>query len=503
MHNPFSLSGVSFMTRHGVGSRLEARTLQSRLSETQGDFQLGKSKFENDTGRQMMKSGIKGIWLWALAIFSLAEAFVMMTAVALRAESQGETPFLTLEQSIQIALARNLSIQVAEQEVQAAMEAKKEARTGFFPSLRADYGYRRPSEVPFVVIDGNQVDIADRDQYRFTGTAEQPLFTGFATLSNYQLAKLGLDVAEIQLQRTRLDLILQVKEAYYLILTAEKIREVAEQSVLQLEEGLQVAQDFYEVGMSPKIDVLDAEVRLAQARQQLIRATNSVGITKARLNTILRRPVDEDVAVVDVLSEEPYKRGYESCVEMALGKRPELMEAEKNVASAEKQITLAKSAYYPEVSLAANYYRAGDDPAVDGSEFEDRENWDVFVGATVTFFEWGKTRYAANQKRARLRQARQALDQVQDDIRLEVKTTYLDLQAAEKNIGVARKSVESAEENFRISKERYQEQVATATEVLDAQTRLTDAKTSYTRALAEFNVARARLVRAMGLEADS
>ncbi|MGD8758164.1 MAG: TolC family protein, partial [Deltaproteobacteria bacterium] len=62
---------------------------------------------------------------------------------------------------------------------------------------------------------------------------------------------------------------------------------------------------------------------------------------------------------------------------------------------------------------------------------------------------------------------------------------------------------ESAEENFRISKERYKEQVATATEVLDAQTRLTEAKTNHTRVLAEFNVALARLVRAMGTDEAS
>ena len=65
---------------------------------------------------------------------------------------------------------------------------------------------------------------------------------------------------------------------------------------------------------------------------------------------------------------------------------------------------------------------------------------------------------------------------------------------------MAAKSVESAEENFRISQERYKEQVATATEILDAQTRLTQARTNYTNALVIFNLARAELVRAMGLE---
>jgi outer membrane protein TolC len=56
--------------------------------------------------------------------------------------------------------------------------------------------------------------------------------------------------------------------------------------------------------------------------------------------------------------------------------------------------------------------------------------------------------------------------------------------------------------HFRISGERYEEQVATATEVLDAQTRLTRARVNYTTALVAFNLTRARLVRAMGLEEE-
>jgi outer membrane protein len=437
------------------------------------------------------------------ALVFLVSAVMLATAGAEEAEGQGGPLRLTLKQAVQMALEQNLDMKVAQEEIVAAQERQKEARTGFLPALSGRYSYRRPSEVPYIAIPGDQFDVGDTNQYRLTGTIEQPLFTGLSTLSNYQLAKLGLDVANLQLARTRLDVALEAKVAYFAILTADKLKEVAAQAVEQLQAGLEVAENFYRVGMSPKIDVLDAEVRLAEAKQQLIRAEKSVRLTKARLNTILRQPIDQEVVVADILSHHPYEKTYESCLEISLQGRPELLEAEKNVARAEKEITLAKSAYYPEVSLLANYYRAGDDPGVDGSDFVDRENWDVMAEATMTFFEWGKTRHATSEKRARLRQARQALEQIRDAIRLEVKTSYLDLETAEKNIWVAKKSVASAEENFRISKERFKEQVATATEVLDAQTRLTEAKTNHTRALAEFNVALARLVRAMGAEEAS
>jgi outer membrane protein TolC len=206
--------------------------------------------------------------------------------------------------------------------------------------------------------------------------------------------------------------------------------------------------------------------------------------------------------VEDILNTMPYEKTYEDSQEVAIKHRPEVLEAEKNVASAEKEVTLAQSDYYPTVTFSSNYYRRGNEANVQGSEFLDRESWDIIAVANWTFFEWGKTRYATNQRRSQLQQSIEILEKVKDSVRLEVKTAFLTLQAAEEAIRVAEKSVESAEENFRISQERYREQVATATEVLDAQTRLTEAKTNYTNTLVAFNIARAYLIRAMGLEED-
>jgi outer membrane protein len=416
--------------------------------------------------------------------------------------AQDVSPVMTLEESIEIALKRNLDIQVAQEEIEAAYQRKKEQGTNFLPKFKVEYGYRRPSETE-ITFGGVTFENTDENQWRLDGIIELPLFTGFSNLSTYQLAELGLDVAQIQLAQTRLDIILQVKEAYFGILRAEKIREVAEQSVRQLQEGVRVAKNFFKVGMSPKIDVLDAETRLGDADLQLIRAVNDLQVAEARFNTILRQPITTPVDIEDTLTTEPYDKTYADSREIALKHRPEVLEATRNVVRADKEITLAKSSYYPTITWSLNYYRRGDDPTVDGSEFTDREFWETGATATWTIFEWGKTRYAANQRRARLRQAKEILQQVKDDVSLEVKTSFLTLLAAERAISVAAKSVESAEENFRISGERYEEQVATATEVLDAQTRLTEAKSNYANVLVAFNVARAQLVRAMGLEKES
>jgi len=432
----------------------------------------------------------------------LAVALVLMMLAGTGSEvtaSQEEPVALTLEKSIEIALQRNLSIKVAQEGVTVAEQRKKESFTEFLPKLKAEYGYRRPSENT-VTFGGISVQAGDRNQYRFTGTLEQPIFTGFAILTNYQLSKLGLDVAKILLEQARQDLILQVKEAYLGIQRAEKLQEVAAQSVRQLEEEVKVAKSFYEVGMKPKVDVLDAETRLGDAKVQYIRTANNLRVAEANFNTVLRRPLETPVKIADVLTPKPYDRTYEQSEAIALSHRPEVLEAQKKVESAEKEISLAKSNFYPTVTFASNYYRRGNRPNVQGSNFVDRENWDIIAVANWTFFEWGKTLYSVNQKRAQLQQAKDALKQVEDSVRLQVKSAYLTLQAAKEAIVAAKLSVESAEENFRISQERYRGQVATSTEVLDAQTRLTTAKTNYTNALVAYDLARARLIRAMGLE---
>jgi len=190
---------------------------------------------------------------------------------------------------------------------------------------------------------------------------------------------------------------------------------------------------------------------------------------------------------------------FEGCLKTARKNRPELGEVELNVKSAEKEVQLAKSEYFPTLGLSFNYERVGDDPSVSGSDFADEDNWNVMATARWTFWQWGKKRQLVREKETRLEQAKDAKIQVEDSISLEVKDAYLRLREARDRIGVAEVAVEQAEENFRINAERFKEQVATTTEVLDAQTLLTQARSNYFNALSNYNITWARLDRAMGI----
>ncbi|OGP53055.1 MAG: hypothetical protein A2Y65_07580 [Deltaproteobacteria bacterium RBG_13_52_11] len=186
-------------------------------------------------------------------------------------------------------------------------------------------------------------------------------------------------------------------------------------------------------------------------------------------------------------------------IEEAFRERPELRLSELGIQSAKKGVGLAASKLFPQVSIVLNYERVGDEPSVNGSRYiADADSWNVMGVAQWNVWDWGKAWWGVGENKAKVFQAECALEQVKDAVKLDVQSTSLSVTEAKKNIQVAETAVSQAEENFRISEERYKGQVATSTEVLDALTLLTQARTNYYTALSNYNVAKARLQRAIG-----
>jgi outer membrane protein TolC len=403
----------------------------------------------------------------------------------------------TIESSVAYALKHNTQILSSREGVAAADANKKQQFTEFLPKLSASYAYTHLDE------EKSFANTVSRPQnnYAFTATMDQPVFSGLAIKTNYELSGLGLDIEKFLEKKARMDVILNVKRSYFELLQKQKLEMVARETVTQLEAQLNVSKNFYDVGMVPKNDVLQNEVALANAKQELVVAENDVEVAQSVFNTVLRRPVDAPFEVKDVLTHKPFRLAYEKAVETALKLRAEIQIADLEVMRAEKDIVLTKKDYYPSVNLQANYYRRGDSPGLNGGEgITEQDEWDVMATASWTFWEWGKTRYGVHEKMRRLEQARLARTEQEDFVRNEVKRAYLRTKNAESAIFTVEKAVEQARENLRINEERYKEQVSTATERLDAQVLLTRTQNNYYNALSAFNISKAALDRAMGIE---
>ncbi len=438
----------------------------------------------------------------SLRFFVILGLLILKAPLIFADESAGR---LDLEQTIEAALKANLEFQRSKEEVNAAKANKNARMTEFFPTLNARYVYIRRDQPTTQALgtDQGQVDVLinPEDEYNFVTSFSQPIFTGFALINQYKIASLGLDVAEYVEKLTRQDVILDAKNAYYSILKAQKLMDVAYDDVKQINAQKEVAENMYQVGMSPLNDLLQSQVQLANAKQRLITAQNSLEIAKAQFNTLLRKSVNDPVAIADILDYTPFDYDIDYCLAQAEKYRLEITVADLEVQIAQRDYKISQRDYFPSVNVTGTYTRRGDDWDVDGGEgIADSEFWDVRATASWDFWEWGRTRFGAKEKLSRLSQSKLRKDEILDNIELEVKQSYLRTKESEKNIVTIEKAIEQAKENLRITEERYKEQVSTTTDVLIAQTLLTQTMTNYYNALYDFKIAKAILYRAIGQE---
>ena len=445
---------------------------------------------------------IKRTVLGNLFFYLIIGSFMMLPAVL---SADDSTAPLSLRETIERAIEANLKMKQSQEEVKAAEEVRKESITRFLPTLSTSYDYVHRNKPLTQTLTGigpaPEFVVRPEDEYTFVTAFTQPIFRGFELINQYKISDLGLDSAELSEKITRQDVILDAKNAYYSVLKTQKLLDVAEQRVVQIAAQKDVAENFYEVGMSPLNDLLQAQASLANARQGLVAAQNNLEIAKSQFNIVLRRPVNSPVAIEDILDYKPLVHDIDFYLSSARDNRLEIKVADLQVQIAEKEVTLARKDYYPSISLTGRYTRTGDEYNVNGGDgISDAAGWNIEATAQWNFWEWGRSSFGVKEKLHRLSQAQYSRSQILDNVELEVKTAFLRAKESEKNITTVEKAIEQAKENFRINQERFKEQVATTTDVLNAQTLLSDTLTNYYNALYDFKISNATLLRAMGQE---
>lgn len=396
----------------------------------------------------------------------------------------------SMVQAVERALAQNFTVVAAEADIQAAENQRKAVRGSFGPRLGANYSFDRTQHT-------------DDDLYRWTVWLRQDVFSGFSTLAEYQKAALQKENAEAQMARTRLALILQVQQNFFLYLKAEADVRSAEDSLNRLTEQLKVTSAFYQVGLRPHLDVLQAEVNVSEAEDVLLRARNTVETQRVRLNTLLNIPLTEDASYEGDLEFIPFSRSLEECLEEAYRKRPDIIMAVKSVEIAQQDKTSAQSGYYPNITAEGSWMTDGDDWRASGGSSRSggkSSAWSVGVTGSITAFSWGTTYYDVQRAQQIINRVRAEESDLRLEVAFEVQSRMLDLDNAAKRIRVARTGLEQAKEAYRVAAARYKSQVGTSLDVLDAQARLTAAEVSLSGAQADYLSALAALYAATGVE---
>ncbi len=432
--------------------------------------------------------------------------FVLIFFRCPKIEAQTKTSeVLTLDKAIQLAIHNNYLVKETVENQRAAIQAEKSATADLLPKLSASYSYTRLKHSPYAIFSYSQlpigpqkVNIGEKENYGWNVTMTQPLFTGFALITKRKIAQLGVNISKIEHEQAILDITKQVKIAYYRILLAKKLVEVAREEVRQLVAHVKDAELFFKQELIPHNDVLKSKVALAQARQKLVKAKSDLKLAISALNMLLSQDLTSPTEIEDITDLRPYKCDEKELFRVALQNRPELKILKSAIQTAKLGIKMAKSAYYPQVFLVGRYEQKGDDILATNNDYTNSHNASIGLQAKWTFFEWGKTRAEVKKTFHQKNALEERLKGIEDSIKLEVRDALQKLDVAKQNVETAKEALVQAKENYRITNLQYKQQMTTSTEVLDARTYLTQAEVNYYAALYGYMMAEAELARATG-----
>ncbi len=403
---------------------------------------------------------------------------------------------MDMGQAVAYALGQNQTLQGAAEQAKAAESGRKSALGAFGPALSTSYGFDRTVPAPRML--GIEQDAS---LYTWTVSVNQAIFTGFRLISEYRKAALQRDFYSSSLFDTELQLINSVQENFLALLQARENVKSAEDSLTRLKDQLKVTTAFYNEGMRPKLDVLQAQVDAANAENVLLQAQNALETQIARLNTLLNMPVEAPVTYTGSLDYIPFDSTLEQCLGTAYGSRPDVAMASQNVDIARQDKRIAASEFYPQVSGYFNTQTVGDTWRAAGSERHPTgyHQWNIGVGATWSLFEWGRTFYAVQQAGHLVSKAKADENALHEEVAYEVKANLLKIGETRKRIKVAQYGLTQAKEAYRSALARYEAQVGTNTDVLDAQSKLTDAEAALTQAQADYLISLSVLYMSIGV----
>ena len=404
---------------------------------------------------------------------------------------------LTLRDCIATALTNQPAIKAAREGVNAGQDRVTQAASPYLPQLRATTGYSENHSL------GGAFGDTISKSYATSLSLNQMLYDFGKTGNSLEAVRLGSRSTERDSERIVQEVILNVKQAYYGLLAARKLVAVSQKTMEQSESHQRQAEAFYHAGSKPKFDVTRTEVEVNSARLGMINANNSVRIRTIALYNAMGIDPGGSLEIDDVLAAPSVIPSFEQAMEEAVRNRPEMIKADEDIAAARARVKSEESGYYPTLSANGAYTWAHGTQQM-GSfngiplKGDIQNSWNAGISLSIPLFEGGLTKGKVGEARANMRALEAQGQTLRQSILMELSQAYADIDSATARISVMELSIKKARENLELAQGRYEAGIGPYIEVTDAQVASINAETDHVQALYDYQLAAARLVKAMG-----
>lgn len=378
---------------------------------------------------------------------------------------------LTLKEAVDIALEKNFTLEQSKLSYYESLKNVKTYDANFKPKVNLGYSYLNTNK-PNPTYQSESTELSAQINYN--------LFNGFADDANREYAKYLSMESKYSFKAKKYDIVLNTISSYIDFLDARNLLKTYNMSYKLYKEQYKDAKNKYDQGLIAKNDLLEVQVFMATAKQNVVKAKGSIDIARNVLSNYLGgKEIFNDE--IDELDESLFlKKDYK---ENELDSRSELIALKMVLSSIKEEGRAAKGAYYPKLDLDYSYKQYYDtfgmksmsDPLEKNQGFLGvKAKWNIYNGG-----------YDENQQeicKIKYLKTKAKYDEVKLSIDLQFKTAKINLKVALQNLKTATVSLKQARENYNIVNNRFKEGISTSTD-------LTDANTLYTRAKQEYDSA--------------
>lgn len=316
----------------------------------------------------------------------------------------------------------------------------------------------------------------------------------FSSIQRFRAARTAEQAAKLSYQDTLDVVTLVVGNAYLQVIESASRIEAQDAQVRNAQALYDQALDSFQAGTAPKIDVTRTEVQLHTEQYNLSVARNNFNIAKLNLARAIGLPLGQQFDLADTL---PYADinppTLDEALKSAYNSRSDFRSALDSQKAAERDLSAARGERYPVVAMNSSYSDVG---ATFGHS---NGNFAVEAGVRVPLFTGGRIKGDITEAQASVRQRKAESENIRGQVDYDVRTAFLNLNAAKEQVDVGKRNVELANESLARSKDRFTSGVTDSVEVVQAEQALASANDQYITSVYNHSLAKLELARALGI----
>jgi outer membrane protein TolC len=427
------------------------------------------------------------------------------------AGQQSDLPELTLEQAVEQAVENNSSLKTASLDTLRAADDLAANKTRRFantqvialgaqlvtqPSVTYPAGALGVYSVTGPIPATNKtVEIPRKPVGTVNVLVAQPLFTQYQLHLQLKALALGLEGTRQDQVKTRLEVVDQVRRAYYAVVEAQSALDSLQASLPYYRESQRLAAVNRGKETILESDLLNADAQLLKMQNAISDASDKVASASEQLNDLMSRDLHTQFRVAAIVEADTDLATPEAMETDALRNRPDVKKAKLQVQQADYDARAKKAEYIPDVSLAFSYYTT--------ANFENVFPSNVgTVGMSLRWepWDWGRKHQEYAERRTKEEQAKVGVGATERAVLLEVRNACRQMENTRRQLTLSDASERAARQKLKEVQEQVKQEAALSRDLFQAQSDLASADSQQQQALTAFWKARADLKKAIGEE---